>query len=369
MTKAHQKKIGAAGWAEISWTGEVEIKKYRNLQGELVKIIVKSFLVPGGDGYSFGVLVAADTEIGLAAFMHDLAAYDDSRVDKRKRISIWRGGSLPRPTLTWDDLCVKTSDAKELKGQVESFFNSKDKYAEMKLPYRRGFLLVGPPGNGKTTACKVIASQYPEVFFLIMAVTRQTDDNEFKNALSLASRNGPSVMLIEDLDKLNFDKVPISSFLNMLDGFETKEGVLILATCNEPQLLDKAIAQRPSRFDRVFAFALPDEQQRYQLLKKRSAGRFDDRELKNVAKDCDGMSMAYVQEVVVNALLHAIHAGRDPQNGDLVRSLRALKQQQKNVKNIYDTGVPDKAKGIGFGQDDDDMYDPWDPEREVPGWR
>jgi len=105
------------------------------------------------------------------------------------------------------------------------------------------------------------------------------------------------------------------------------------------------------------------------LLKKRSAGRFDDRELNNVAKDCDGMSMAYVQEVVVNALLHAIHAGRDPQNGDLVRSLRALKQQQKNVKNIYDTGVPDKAKGIGFGQDDDDMYDPWDPEREVPGWR
>lgn len=358
--KERAEKLGATGWAESSWLGDVEIKGYKH------QVHIKSFMVPGGDGYSFGVLIAVQSEMALHEFMHDLAAFDESQIDRVKNISIWRGGTIPRPQLTWDDLCLNPVEAKELRSQVEAFFNSKEKYHQLKLPYRRGFLLVGPPGNGKTTACKIVASMYPQVFFLIMAVTRNTDDQEFKSALTLASKNGPAVLLIEDMDKLNFDRVPISSFLNMLDGFETKEGVLILATSNEPQLLDKALAQRPSRFDRVFAFDIPGEPQRYDLLKKRAGAHFGDDELKAVAKACKEMSMAYVQEVVVNALLHAIHAGRDPKAGDLKRSLTALQKQQKQVKQIYDTGVSEK-KGLGFNRDDGDEFDPWDEEAPV-GW-
>lgn len=261
------------------------------------------------------------------------------------------GGSIPLPRLGWADLILPEQMAAEIKANVESFFSARASYSQVGLPYRRGFLFIGPPGGGKTTAVKIILSN-AGARPLALSLRDQMKDSMIEAAFEEAARQAPAILLIEDLDKLVQSKsVSMSCLLNLLDGLDTYEGFLLIATSNEPEKIDKALLHRPSRFDRVWHFGLPGVEERRRLLALRGQGRFSGDAIAEAAEAAAGFTMAYVQEVVVNSMLSALHEGREPQDADLLDSVRKLGEQYRAGQKA--TGDLRPVQRVGFGSAED----------------
>ena len=209
------------------------------------------------------------------------------------------------------------------------FFEGGKHYRELGIPYRRGLLFTGPPGCGKTLTLKALAYHTAAKFITVLGKSG-VDDSDIQRALDLAGQCSPAVVLFEDLDKLIEAKdVSLSHFLNLLDGLKVLSGVLVIATCNEPEKLDPALLHRPSRFDRIWSFPLPAVEQRLALLRKHGGTYFSEPALREVAERSNGFSMTYVQEVVVNALLESAHNGTSPTDSELLRSLDTIRLQRR----------------------------------------
>lgn len=156
-----------------------------------------------------------------------------------------------------------------------------------------------------------------------------------------------SILVLEDLDKIvTSHRVSMGYLLNKLDGLDTEEGVIILATTNHPERLDPALLHRPSRFDRIWNFPLPGHSERLGLLAKRAAGAFTTAALEEAARLSNGFSMAYVQETVVSALMMAIHECVTPSDELLLRSVNRLRRQ---IRNADQAGNPSSTMSVGFG--------------------
>lgn len=261
----------------------------------------------------------------------------------KTEIHVVNGINYPRPKQTWADLILPEDIKSQIRDGFESFLESKQRYRDLGLPYRRGFLLVGPPGNGKTLVTKVIAGSY-KVNIVTLKLKSDLEEGVVDKAFALARTNPPCVLLLEDLDKMiNNTRVSLSYLLNKLDGMDAPEGVLVIATTNEPGRLDPALLHRPSRFDRIWEFKLPEEPERLSLLRLRGGKYFSEAGLIAAAAASAGFSMAYVQEAVVSALMLAVHEKAPPQDEHLAEALRQLKGQIRTAVN--------GTKVIGAGHD------------------
>ncbi|MBI5672361.1 MAG: ATP-binding protein, partial [Nitrospirae bacterium] len=199
---------------------------------------------------------------------------------------------------------------------------------------------------GKTLTLKTLASNTPAKFISVLG-TADVDDVMLHNALDLAEGCTPAVVLLEDLDRIvNAKGVSISHFLNLLDGLKVLNGVLVIATCNEPDKLDPALIHRPSRFDRVWRFDLPKYEQRLELLRRKGGPYFSESALESAAKRSEGFSMAYVQEIVVNVLLECAHDGLDPADDHLLKSLDTLRMQRKEASKPGES--MEEREAVGF---------------------
>lgn len=152
------------------------------------------------------------------------------------------------------------------------------------LPFRRGYLFYGPPGNGKTTVIKVMAS-HPSITPLTFDFGGEIMNNEsLSGFFEEAARNAPSLLIFEDLDRAfvvrdDHDQRPritLQHFLNCLDGVGTQDGLIVVATANDPSMLDAAILKRPGRFDRVVGFRPPNRNLCVDYLHLLSRGKLGD---------------------------------------------------------------------------------------------
>ena len=185
--------------------------------------------------------------------------------------------------------------------------------------------------------------------FITVLGKADVDDDIIGYALHLAEKCTPAVILLEDLDRIvKAEGISLSHLLNLLDGLRVLNGVLLIATCNEPDKLDPALIHRPSRFDRVWRFELPRYEQRLTLLHKRGGAFFSESALQTAARRSEGFSMAYVQEIVVSALLECAHDEITPDDDCLFRSLDTLSVQRKSASK---PGEPiDGRESVGFFQ-------------------
>lgn len=344
LTQLPFKQTGP-GLDESTWLGDLRF------HWEDSPIHVRRRWIPPGEGIPKPplTLIAVKSDQAFERFF-DAGIRFVAVKNRAMKTSVYvvNGPNYPRPKHTWEDLVLPTDVKRQIRDSFESFLASKSRYRDLGLPYRRGFLLVGPPGNGKTLVTKVIAGSY-RVNIVALQLKSDLEERVVDEAFKLARANPPCVMLLEDLDKLvQATRISMSYFLNKLDGMDAPEGVLVIATSNEPERLDPALLHRPSRFDRVWEFKLPEEDERMALLRLRGARYFSEEALRRSATGSAGFSMAYVQETVVSALMLAVQQKTTPSDEHLAEALRQLTAQIKTAANgIKRIGAP---ASVGFAQ-------------------
>jgi hypothetical protein len=206
---------------------------------------------------------------------------------------------------TLDTLVLGGTLKADLYRDLAAFFEAQHVYERSGIAWKRGIVLIGPPGNGKTHAVKALINALGKPCLYVKSFSSQhaDDHHNIRSVFAQARETAPCILVLEDLDSLVTDHNR-SFFLNELDGFAANTGVVTIASTNYPERLDPSILARPSRFDRKYHFGLPGVAERLTYLELWRAGLDDAMRpsaatVAQVAADTDGFSFAYLKELLV----------------------------------------------------------------------
>jgi len=277
------------------------------------------------DEISFFVIVSEKNYEAYIKIRNAFDAWVQERDRSNLHIRVIDGEDIPyTKDNTWEDLFLPEDTKKEMKELVENFLNSKDFYLKNKIPWKRGFLLYGKPGNGKTSIIRTIISEYN---FKPVTIVPGANVDSMREAFSYAEEQSPSLLYFEDLDSLIEAGLDVSSFLNLLDGISTKNGLLVIATANDVRKLKTNITKRPSRFDRKFEIPLPNAEMAYIYLKKWFENLLTPKKCRELAKQAakHEFSYAYLKELYISSMFEALsHNKKAPSLKDIDNTFARL---------------------------------------------
>lgn len=214
----------------------------------------------------------------------------------------WRLSNVVRKR-SMESVVLAENTKTHILGDVQEFKNSKDRYISLSIPWRRGYLLHGKPGNGKTSLALAVASEFDYALY-VMQLSCISSDDKVRTMCEKLPEN--SVLLIEDIDCIkqfadrakneassNVRGVSLSGMLNALDGVTSGEGRILMMTTNHPDTLDPALI-RPGRTDCHVEISTPTPYQVITLFER----FYGDKELGEEFShglDYDRLSMAQLQ--------------------------------------------------------------------------
>ncbi|RMD41777.1 hypothetical protein DV735_g3347, partial [Chaetothyriales sp. CBS 134920] len=215
----------------------------------------------------------------------------------------------------WDDIILDHELKEDLLATIQRFFSSREEYKKLRVPWKRGLIFHGPPGNGKTVSLKAtmhtLYDREPPVptLYVKSLVSYGGPEASISQIFARARREAPCFLIFEDLDSMITPAVR-SFFLNAVDGLSENEGILMVGSTNHLDLLDPGLSKRPSRFDRKYLFPDPNKSQRVRYCEYWQRKLKDNKEIEwpdilnaGFARIMDGFSFAYMQEAFVSALL------------------------------------------------------------------
>ncbi|RMH55690.1 MAG: ATP-dependent metallopeptidase FtsH/Yme1/Tma family protein [Candidatus Hydrogenedentota bacterium] len=233
-----------------------------------------------------------------------------------------------RPKTTFADVAGIEESKAELEEIIE-FLKEPARFTRLGARIPKGVLLVGPPGTGKTLLAKAIAGEANVPFFSIsgsdfVEMFVGVGASRVRDLFEQGKRNAPCIIFIDEIDAVGRHRgwgmggghdereQTLNALLVEMDGFETKEGVVLLAATNRPDILDPALL-RPGRFDRRVVVDLPDLDGRLGILKvhTRNVPLSPSVDLKLVARGTPFFSGADLANLVNEAALLAARRGRN----------------------------------------------------------
>jgi len=244
------------------------------------------------------------------------------------------GEFLPIPNLTFDDVKLPKEKKEAIRVGALEFFNKKEIYDKNNIPYKRGLILTGLPGTGKTLTGKILLAQ-SDCTFIWVTQDMVCYSEDIKYMYDMAKELAPCILFMEDLDDYLEKSSAVGVVKTQMDGLTSVDGICTILCTNYPDRLPKALLDRPSRFDEVIIFSLPDEQLRYEILNKLAQPMNitnKDKCLRDIASKSDGLTGAHLKEVLVYALLLSVDDGRDiVEFSDLEKSLKKVLKTRELV--------------------------------------
>lgn len=204
------------------------------------------------------------------------------------KISTGKEGLLKFPETTSDEV-VK---------EIETFWESEKNFREHKLAFKRGIILYGPPGSGKTCTIKLVIENLIRRDGIIIKFSAPNVFEEGMNILRKIQPETPVIALMEDLDAILYRNNE-SDVINLLDGVTQVDKLVFLATTNYPEKLGSRIMNRPSRFDKKFFIGMPNKESRTMYFNHIAKGKLSKNEISKWVEDTDGLSISHLKELFV----------------------------------------------------------------------
>jgi len=191
---------------------------------------------------------------------------------------------------------------------MKYFWDNEIKFKNYKYAYKRGILLYGPPGSGKSSLVALLSEAIIKKQGVVISIKNGDDLVRYVNAIGKAFRHieptTPILTLIEDIDGLLAYKDNETLLLNILDGIYQSHNVVYLACTNYPEKLEERILNRPSRFDKRYLIDLPNaETRKFYLEKKIKSTDLDKVDLDDVVSKTEGLSLAHLGEFIKSVFI------------------------------------------------------------------
>jgi len=244
-----------------------------------------------------------------------------------------------RPSTTFEDVAGYAEVKKEIR-EVVDFLTEPEKFAEIGARVPKGVLLVGPPGTGKTLIARAVAGEAGVPFLSVtgsdfMEMFVGVGASRVRDLFESARKMGRAIIFIDELDSIGRKRgaglggghdereQTLNQMLSEMDGFESSEGIVMIAATNRPDILDPALL-RPGRFDRQVVVPLPELDDRRKLLDVHVKGKRvgEDVDLDLIARGTPGMSGADLANLVNEAALIAVRNGDDAIEADHFEAAR-----------------------------------------------
>lgn len=345
------------GKYDYEWKSEVFIVYTATFQQGFGQVKNNYVLHKRDHGLVDGRCKATDELIAAATKwnnnVHDeVLVFDQERWTKNKEL--WASVQ----NASWDDVIMDKDIKETLVNDVEGFFNCRDEYREFAVPWKRGIIFHGLPGNGKTISIKALMhalykrpDPVPTLYVKSLAGCHGPE-YAIREIFVKARLSSPCLLIFEDLDSLITDKVK-SFFLNEVDGLESNEGLMMLGSTNYLERLDAGISKRPGRFDRKYHFVLPALPERVKYcdywrfkLSNNTTVDFPPKLSEAIAAITEGFSFAYLKESFITSLLMIVgshkgtskaiddlpEAGAESHELDHLLFWRVMSQQVKNLR-------------------------------------
>jgi len=234
-------------------------------------------------------------------YLRGQAFFADGKTLERKR------------AYTWDDIVLPESVCQAVRLHVEGFLRNVTRLRALGVKARRGLILEGPPGTGKTLLGKVLADTLDCSFIWVTPRhIRPWKPSDFADVLEVARFVAPSVVFLEDLDVFAEERnirgdICLGELMNQLDGAVDNEAILTIATTNRLEVIEKAIRNRPGRFDRVLHIGDMDDDCRRRLLERILAkAEVSPADMAHLVSTTDGYTGAQIEELANTLYMLAV---------------------------------------------------------------
>jgi SpoVK/Ycf46/Vps4 family AAA+-type ATPase len=251
------------------------------------------------------------------------------------------GKFLKVQDLNFESVVLPEVSKKAIKVGALEFFNKKAVYSKNKIPFKRGLIFTGVPGTGKTLTGKVLMKESDATFLWVTAGDlgdKYTEASKTaKNLFNMAKELSPCILFIEDVDDFLEKNGAIDAVKTQMDGIDGLDGIVTILCTNFPEKLPLALVDRPSRFDDVIVFSLPDLDLRLGILNQVS----EDMEivnrdviLKELASKTKGLTGSHLKEILVYALLLSTDENRETiLEKDLNQALKKVLDTKETITN------------------------------------
>ncbi len=233
-----------------------------------------------------------------------------------------------RPKVTFDDV-AGIEEAKEEISEIIDFLKNPGKFSKLGGKIPKGALLLGPPGSGKTLLARAVAGEADVPFFSMsgsdfVEMFVGVGASRVRDLFEQGKKNAPCIIFIDEIDAVGRHRgaglggghdereQTLNQLLVEMDGFESNDGVILMAATNRPDILDPALL-RPGRFDRQIVVDSPDVRGREGILKvhTQKIKMADNINLEILARGTPGLSGADLANMVNEAALLAARKDRD----------------------------------------------------------
>ncbi len=217
---------------------------------------------------------------------------------------------LVKQKLNLDELYeLPSPEIQSIMKDIQLFWERRDQYKKYNFVHKRGILLWGEPGCGKSGIIQLCLKKLIENENGIVINIKEEDDFkyfvDFVSTLRKIETERPLIVILEDIDTLaGEDSYSTTKLLNVLDGVKQIENVVYIATTNYPEKLQERVTNRPSRFDKRYRVEMPSKQIRESYLRnKLTEEDLSKIDLETWIKETEGMSLSHLKELVISCIV------------------------------------------------------------------